>query len=130
VVPGNRTVIHPVTRTPCGSAGGTSATAYARHVVDELLSRCVVAYVGTAGRFDRQSPEERVVEHAGADGFELLPTVKEIVEAVYDADPPLYNFRAVSGMGDAVKQFLCERCPELSPEAVDAIANNFAFDYK
>ena len=99
-------------------------------MADDLLSRCVVAYVGTPGRLDTRSPEERVVECAGERGFDLLPPVKELVGAVYDADPPLYNSRTVNEMGDAVARFLRERHPELSEEAVEAVANRFAFDYK
>jgi hypothetical protein len=56
--------------------------------------------------------------------------VKAIVDSVYQADPPLYNVRSVAEMGDAVERFLCERHPELSAAAINAVANNFAFDWK
>jgi hypothetical protein len=79
---------------------------------------------------DDRSPEERVVEQVGEDAYELLPAVKAIVDSVYQADPPLYNVRSVAEMGDAVERFLCERHPELSAAPINAVVNNFAFDWK
>jgi hypothetical protein len=99
-------------------------------MADELLSSAVIAFVGTPGRLDSQSPEARVVQSIGDDGHDLLPAVKAIVDAVYLANPPLYDFPTVGEMADAVEAFLLQRYPELSPNAVKIVANAFAFDYK
>ena len=97
---------------------------------DELLSACVIAYFGSPGQSPGRSPEDRVVDTVGQIGLDVLPAVKALLDEVYDADPPLFNYRTVSEMGRAVMEFLRERHPQLSPEAANAVANQFTFDYK
>ena len=99
-------------------------------MIDPLLSRCLLAFVGTPGRLDPRSPEERVVEIAPHEALDLLPRVKAIVDEVYSAEPSLWQSNSTLEMGAQVETFVTARHPELSPEAVDALANNFCFDWK
>ncbi len=98
--------------------------------VDPLLSRCVVAFVGTPGFLDERSPEERVVELSGQRGLDVLPRVKAIVDELYTVDPPLHNFASVASIGQAVSEHLRARHPALSAQAVNAVANWYSFNRK
>ena len=89
-----------------------------------------MAYVGTAGRLDRRSPEDRVAEAEGDAGRQLLPRVRDLIDDVYSTEPPLWQAASVSEMGRNVEAYLQAHWPELSDEAVQAVCNNYAFDWK
>ena len=99
-------------------------------MIEPLLSRCVVAYVGTAGRLDRRSAEERVAEAEGDAGRQVLPRVRDVVNDVYSAEPPLWQAASLSEIGRKVEAHLKAHRPELSDEAVQAICNNYTYDWK
>jgi len=99
-------------------------------MIDPLLSQCLLAFVGTPGHLDDMPPEERVVEIAPNVAHDLLPRIKAIVDEVYSAEPPLWQSPSISEMGRQVEAFVTARHPGLSPEAVNALANSFCFDWK
>ena len=99
-------------------------------MLDALLSDAVIAYVGVPGRLDAGSPEERVVARVGDGGLAVLPRVREVVDGVYAADPPLHAFESLSEMGQAVDGWLEQRHPELSPAARRAIVDDFTYAWK
>ncbi len=99
-------------------------------VSDESLSQAVVAYLGVPGRLDGVDPEERVLKALGDSGLDLLPAVKAIVDEVYEAEPPLWAADSLEEIGRRVETWLRENHPELTDEAVQALTNRFAFDWK
>lgn len=99
-------------------------------MIDPVLSASVTAFVGDPGHLDPRSAEERVVASVGDRGLGLIRAVTQIVDSVYEADPPLYNRPSISEVGEAAQDFLRGRYPELSDEAVRAVANRFSFDWK
>ena len=99
-------------------------------MLDVRLSEAVIAFVGEPGRVDSRSPEERVVERLGDQGIDVLGDVKQIVCGVYDADPPLHHFATLSEIGEAVCDFLHREYPQLSEDAVNAVANRFTYDWR
>lgn len=56
--------------------------------------------------------------------------MRAIADAVYRAEPSLYNFSTVRDTGEAVSSFLRSRYPDLSDEAVKVATNRDAFDWK
>jgi hypothetical protein len=60
-------------------------------MTDQLLSQGLIAYVGTPGRSDGKSPEDRVVEVAGDAAPDLLPRVEVIMNELHTAKPPLWQ---------------------------------------
>jgi hypothetical protein len=99
-------------------------------MVDESLSRAVLAYVGTPGRTRDADPEARVVEEIGGAGLDLIPRVKSLVDELHDATPPLWAADSVEEIGHRVEVWLRGNYPELSDEAVRALANQYAFDWR
>lgn len=47
-----------------------------------------------------------------------------------EADPPLWDADTPAQMGDRVASLLQTRHPDLSSEAVKAVANDFTFSWK
>ena len=99
-------------------------------VIDQPLSSSVVAFIGSVGHLDAVPPEERVARVAGNAAFDILPRIKGILDEVYSADPPLFQTASTSDMYWRVDAFLRGRHAELSDDAIKAIANQFAFDWK
>jgi hypothetical protein len=58
-------------------------------MIDESLSRGIIAFIGQPGRLDRVSPEERVLRASPEDALDLLPRIKAILDEVGEHDPPL-----------------------------------------
>jgi hypothetical protein len=98
---------------------------------DRTLSDAMAAYVGQPGRLDVVTPEERVAVRIGEEAAaDALPKVRAILEAMYSADPPLYDVATVAQLGEAATEWLRVNHPELSPAAVRATTNRFAFDWR
>jgi hypothetical protein len=98
---------------------------------DRTLSEAIAAYVGQPGTLDGVGPEERVAVRIGEEAAsDVLPKVRAILDAMYSADPPLYNVATVAELGESASAWLRVNHPELSPEAVRAAANRFAFDWR
>jgi hypothetical protein len=100
-------------------------------MVDEELSRAVLAYVGTPGRLGDGSPEDRVTRVAGEQaGLDLVPRIRRLLDDLYNANPPLWAGESVAEIGRRAEDWLGLSYPELSAEATRAVANQFAFDWK
>ena len=61
---------------------------------------------------------------------DLPPWLRAILDEVHAADPPLHQHGSVQEIADAVRRFLAERHPELSPEDVRAVTNRFTYDWR
>lgn len=102
-----------------------------RNLVNELLSRGLVAFAGNPGRLDNKSAEERVVAALGSeDAIEMLPRIKEIFIELNTAEPPLWSAESETHIWQNVMTFLQSTHSELSTEAAKAAANRFAFDWR
>jgi hypothetical protein len=100
-------------------------------MVDEGLSRAVLAYVGVPGRLGDRSLEDRVIQVAGEGAaLDLVPRVRRLLDDLHDADPPLWAAESVGEIGRRAEAWLGLRYPELTAEAIRALANGFAFDWK
>ena len=100
-------------------------------MIDAPLSVAVAVFVGQAGRLDEVSPEQRVVERVGYDAaLDLLPRVRAVVDGLYGADPPLSYDANPPELGRRASEWLHRNHPELSPDAVRAVANKFAYDWR
>lgn len=99
-------------------------------MVDELLSRALIAYVGTPGRTDQRSPDQRLADEVAAPSRDLLRNVKQVVADVNGAEPPLHEYERLADMAQAVRDFLHDRYAELSAEAVDAVVERFTYDWR
>jgi hypothetical protein len=97
---------------------------------DEALSKALIAFLGTVGRLEAESPEHRVVAAIGDQALDLIPRVKDIVEAFYTAAPPLSQASSVAQLGENACRWLRRNHPELTEEAVSQLANRFSFDWK
>jgi hypothetical protein len=100
-------------------------------VEDRPLSEAMMAYVGEPGKLDPLPPEERVASRVGKDAaVDLLPRLRAILDAMYGADPPLHHVATERELGRRAEEWLRTNHPELSPGAVRAVANRFAFDWR
>jgi hypothetical protein len=99
-------------------------------VVDEWLSRAVIAYVGEPGQLDALTPEQRVVDVVGDAAVDLVPRVQAILAELDTVDPPLYNVATLAEMSDRVDGFLRERHPELTTDAIQAVQNRYTYDWR
>jgi hypothetical protein len=100
-------------------------------MLDEELSQAVLAWVGEPGRLERSLPEERAVEVVGTDAaLELIPRIRDLLEDLHGAEPPLWAAASAAEIGGRAEVWLKSRHPELSAEATRALANQFAFDWK
>jgi len=98
-------------------------------MIDESLSRAVLAYVGTPGHLSGVA-EERVVEVMGDAGLDLIPRVKLLMDDLYGAEPPLCAAESLEEIGRRVESWLRLHRPELSDEAIRKLVNRYTFDFK
>jgi hypothetical protein len=92
-------------------------------MIDESLSRGIIAFIGQPGRLDRVSPEERVLRACPEDGLDLLPRIKAILDEMGEHDPPLLGW-TVQETGDRAEMYVRDHHPEVSNEAIKAIGNS------
>jgi hypothetical protein len=110
------------------AAGG--ATSQAEGVIDDELSRAVVAYLRGAGLAWPRRSLDAVAEAMGADTAERLRPCLERL-----ADETLYwpvdwdRHDLLSAM-EVVRSGLADRHPELGSEAVEALVWEFSYVYK
>jgi hypothetical protein len=97
---------------------------------DEVLSRATIAFLGIPGRLTAESPEDRVVAAIVDLAVDVIRRIKDIVNALYAADPPLSLAPSVEQLGEEASRWLRTTHPELTEEAVRQLANRFAFDWK
>src|SRR5665213_4608170 len=84
-------------------------------VIDETLSSSIVAFIGSVGHLDANTPEERVARVAGNAAPDIVPRITAILDEVYSADPPLFQANSVVDMywlcllytSDAADDLLC-----------------------
>jgi hypothetical protein len=96
-------------------------------VIDDQMSRAVVAYIRGAGLAWPHQSLEAVATAMGADGAERLgPHLKRLAdEAVYW--PVDWNRHDLQSAMEVVRSGLSERHPELSREAVEALVWDFGY---
>jgi hypothetical protein len=99
-------------------------------MVDQLFSQGMLAFVGVPGRLSAKSPEDCVVDVAGDAALDLLPRIKAILDGLHAADPPLWQAATVAEIGRRAEAWLRAHHPELSDEAITAVSNHFAFEWK
>jgi hypothetical protein len=97
---------------------------------DEVLSKAAIAFLGILGRLTAESPEDRVVTAVGDLAADVIPRIKNILNALYAAEPPLSLAPSVEQLGENASRWLRTTHPELTEEAVRQLANRFAFDWK
>jgi hypothetical protein len=61
---------------------------------------------------------------------DLLPRIKAILDELHAADPPLWQAATVAEIGRRVEAWLRAHHPELSDEAITAVSNQFAFEWR
>jgi hypothetical protein len=53
-----------------------------------------------------------------------------MLDDLYSAELPLWNSRDIADVGRRATTWLRDRYPELSDDAIGAVSNQFAFDWK
>lgn len=98
-------------------------------MIDEQLSLSVLAFVGVPGRWRAGSDEDHVVAAVGATAApDLLTRIKGIEHELYEAAPVLWQAPSVLEIGLRTEAWLKAHHPELSDDAISALANRFSFE--
>jgi hypothetical protein len=97
------------------------------NVIDDELSRAVVAYIRGAGLAWPHDSLEAVAAAMGADAVERLgPDLKRLAdETVYW--PIDWDRHDLASAEEVVRRGITERHPELSSEAVEALVWDFSY---
>ena len=99
-------------------------------MIDDELSRAVVAYFRGAGLAWPRQSLEAVAEAIGADPAERLrPRLERLAGETLHWPVDWDRHDLLSAM-DVVRGGLAERHPELSSEAVETLVWNFSYVYK
>ena len=99
---------------------------------DAELSDAVVVYIwGHRSKPLRPWPSAHpeAVEEQFDHAADLVPRVKALLAELHE-DRHLWFHVDLATMADRVKRALRQRHPELTDEAVEALATRFAYDYK
>jgi hypothetical protein len=99
-------------------------------VIDEQYSRAVLAYIGKVGQHDARAREDRVAAAVGDLAPDLVARIRAMLDDLYSAELPLWNSRDIADVGRRATTWLRDRYPELSDDAIGAVSNQFAFDWK
>ena len=99
-------------------------------MIDEQYSRAVVAYIGKVGHLESRSPEDRVANTVGDLAPDLVARIRAMLNDLYSAEPPLWNSGDIADVGRRATTWLRDRYPELSDDAIGAVSNQFAFEWK
>lgn len=94
----------------------------------ETLSRAIVAWHddAPAPTFD----DDKLAREFGADAAQrLLPDLKRLVDDFYESEAR-HKVADLAGMADEAASEFREKHPEISEEAVQVLANHYAFDFK
>lgn len=95
-----------------------------------LVSQALVVWLGYGDRPYPDSSDERLSERIGSrEAAKLLPRVRQLVEEFYESDACHFapDLETMAGMASAPFE---ERHPELSAEAVEALAWSYTYDFK
>ncbi len=98
-------------------------------MIDEILSRAVVAYLGKEWSPFPRSDVEAVSALAGDDPETLIARVREI-EAETMAVEVDWSTRTLSEGGRVARAAMAERHPELSEAALDALYWAFTYNWR
>ena len=99
-------------------------------MIDDELSRAVVAYLRGAGLAWPRQSLEAVAGAMGADTAQRLePRLKRLADETLHWPVDWDRHDLLSAM-DVVRDGLTERHPELSSEAVEALVWEFSYTYK
>ena|SRR5437773_7362322 len=99
-------------------------------VHDELLSRAVIVYVwGSHGQPWPSRHPDAVKDRFGGEAAELLPRVEGIEREMHQ-DPRQWFAADEATTGGRVSQALRSRHPELTDEAIEALAAQFTYSYR
>ena len=60
----------------------------------------------------------------------MIPRIRDLLEDLYAAEPPLWAVDSVAEIAGSAEVWLRSRYSDLSEEAIGALANQFAFDWK
>ena len=94
------------------------------------ISDALVVWIGWGYHFYPKHDEPRLVERVGSlRAAELMPTLRALWEEFFDSDAR-HTVADFAEMGDAAAARFHGLHPELSAEAVDALAWDYSFTYK
>ncbi len=99
-------------------------------MIDEQYSRAGLAYIGKVGQLDARAPEDRVAAAVGDLAPDLVARIRAMLDDLYSAQPRLWNSGDIADVGRRATTWLRDRYPELSDDAIRAVSNQFAFDWK
>lgn len=94
------------------------------------LSEAIVVWSGWGRTAAPARDEARVVAELGADvALDLLPQIRALEDNFYESDAR-WVLAGLQEMGDRAADEFRVRHPEISDEAVEALAWCYTFDYK
>jgi hypothetical protein len=95
-----------------------------------LVSRAIVVWTGW-GKVSRPARDEaRLVEEYGSDlVIALLPSIRQLEDTFYASDAR-FRVADLKEMGDVAADQFCKLHPEISNDAVRALAWCYTYDYK
>ena len=112
------------------AVAGEGAAFQAGDVIDDELSRAVVAYLRGAGLAWPRRSLDAVAEAMGSDVAERLgPRLERLADEILYWPVDWDRHDLLSAM-DVVRRGLAERHPELSSEAVEALVWEFSYVYR
>ena len=95
-----------------------------------LLSEAIVIWTGWGSTIEPWRDEKRLVDRFGSEmAAELLPAIRRLDDEFYESDAR-DKVAGLKEMGDVAAQEFRQRHPEISDEAVEALAWCYTFDYK
>jgi len=98
-------------------------------MIDDQYSRAVVAYMGKIGHLNARPPDDRIIEAIGDLAPDVVPRIRAMLDDLYSAQPPMWNAKDIAEVGRRAMSWLRDRHPELSDAAIEAVSNQFAFDW-
>ncbi|WP_338178658.1 hypothetical protein [Jatrophihabitans sp.] len=97
---------------------------------DAKLSDALVTYVwGTGGRSWPSRDPEAVQIRFADDALDLVPRILAIFDLV-DGAPPFWQTEDLATATDRIEGLVRDEHPELSDDAIRAIANQYSFTWK
>jgi hypothetical protein len=101
---------------------------YAR--MSDVISRAIVVWSGWGSFSSPRQDEQLVVDAFGADeALDLIPEVRRLADDFYKSDAR-HRAKDLVEMGELASTAFRVRHPEVSGEAVGALAWCYTFDYK
>jgi hypothetical protein len=98
-------------------------------VIDEELSRGLIAYVGSPGVADGTTPDDRLAA-TGPGSHALKPRITAVMDGLNGADPPLWRAPSVADVKRQTEHWLHLHHPELSDDAVTAVDDRFSYEWR